>query len=88
MPEAHDTTAGSLIKLVGGAAAFREFDRLLIEGYTGDLTAQVKVCADSASAAPSVCNKRGGAETRSISTRKGVSKRCGKHRSPPPAQEA
>jgi hypothetical protein len=82
VPAEHEQMARDLVKRVGGAAAAREFEQLLLGGYTDELRGPAAMCPDSIAAAASVGSKRARTAATPIGTRKGFWRRYGKRRYP------
>jgi hypothetical protein len=82
IPAEHEQMARDLVKRVGGAAAAREFEQLLLGGYAGELRGPAAVCTDSSAAMVSVGSKRARTAATPIGSRKGFWRRYGKRSYP------
>jgi hypothetical protein len=82
IPAEHEQMSRDLLKRVGGAAAAREFEQLLLGGYADELRGPEAVCTDSSAATASVGSKRSCTAAIPIGSRKGFWRRYGKRRYP------
>jgi hypothetical protein len=82
IPAEHEQMSSDLVKRVVGAAAAREFEKLLLGGYADELRRPAAGCTDSSAAMPSVGSKRACTAVIPIGSRKGFWRRYGKHRYP------
>jgi hypothetical protein len=84
MPAEHEQMSRDLLNRVGGAAAAREFEQLLLGGYADELKGPAAVCTDSSAATASVGSKRACTASIPIGSRKGFWRSSGKRRYPWP----
>ena len=77
VPREHHKMARDLVTRVGGHAAAKEFEQLLLEGYADDLREPAEVCADIDVPVASVGSKRARARAVLFARRKGFWRRNG-----------
>lgn len=88
VPQEHEQMARDLVKRVGGAAAAREFEQLLLEGYADELKEPAEACVDAGMSVASVGSKRARTRAIPIARRKGFWRRNGARRFPSLAKVA
>jgi hypothetical protein len=82
VPAEHEQMARDLVKRVGGAAAAKEFELLLLAGYADELREPAALCVDTGTAKASVSCKRARTRATPIGMRKGFWRRYCKRRYP------